>query len=112
MSSKEITIRLRRTFAQKKKSSHDFERTYISNCVMLATRVRIEILKAMTKKFSSDREDIFVMGYASRRVIHIKPKAEDQRPMWLLFSDALLRNGSGLKEKDLGDAYRKTGVAF
>jgi hypothetical protein len=51
ISSSEITIRLRKTFTQKKKSGQDFGRTYISNCVTLTTRVRIEILKSMAKKF-------------------------------------------------------------
>ena len=64
MSSKEVALRLRKSFAQKKKAGQDFGRTYISNCVTLATRVRIEILKAMAKKFSSEKERMFVMGYA------------------------------------------------
>ena len=78
----------------------------------LATRVRIEILKAMSKKFTSDKDDLFVMGYASRPVLHIKPKNPSHKSMWLSFSDALLRYGSGLKESDLSEAYKKTGVAF
>ena len=112
MNSKETAIRLRRTFAQKKKSGQDFGRIYISNCVTLATRVRIEIMKAMANKFRSEREDLFVMGYASRPVLHVKPKESSQRPMWLSFSDALLKYGSGLGENDLGDAHRKAGIAF
>ena len=32
--------------------------------------------------------------------------------MWLTFSDALIRFGLGLGESDLGDAYRRAGVAF
>ena len=112
MSSREIAVRLRKNFAQKKKTGHDFGRTYISNCVTLATRVRVEILKAMSKRFASDKEDLYVIGYASRPVLHIKPKDQTHRAMWLSFSDALLRYGSGLKETDLGDAYRKAGVAF
>ena len=97
MSSREIALRLRKTFAQKKKSGQNFGKVYLSNCVTLATRVRIEIMKAMAKKFSSDREDIFVMGYTSRPVLHVKPKIEGQRSMWLSFSDALLKYGSGLR---------------
>ena len=112
MSSREIALRLRKTFAQKKKSGQNFGKVYLSNCVTLATRVRIEIMKAMAKKFSSDREDIFVMGYTSRPVLHVKPKIEGQRSMWLSFSDALLKYGSGLREQDLGESYRKTGVSF
>ena len=52
------------------------------------------------------------MGYASRPVIHVKPKKADQRPMWLSFSDALVRYGSGLLEVDLGEANKKAGIAF
>jgi hypothetical protein len=32
--------------------------------------------------------------------------------MWLSFSDALIRYGSGLKENDLGEADRKAGITF
>ena len=32
--------------------------------------------------------------------------------MWLSFSDALLRYGLGLRENDLGEAYKKAGIAF
>ena len=66
----------------------------------------------MAKKFTSEKEDLFVMGYASRPVIHVKPKNAEQRPMWLSFSDALVRYGSGLLEVDLGEAYKKAGIAF
>ena len=112
MSSKEIALKLRKSFAQKKKAGQDFGRTYIANCVTLATRVRIEILKAMSKKFSTERDSMFVMGYASRPVLHVRSGEGGQRNLWLSFSDALLRYGSGIGEEDLGDAYRKAGVAF
>jgi hypothetical protein len=52
------------------------------------------------------------LGNASRPVIHVKPKNADQRPMWLFFSDAMVRYGLGLIEIDLGEAYRKAGVSF
>ena len=66
----------------------------------------------MAKKFATDKKDMFVMGYASRPVLHIKPKSGSHGMLWLSFSDALLKYGSGLREVDLGDAYRKAGVAF
>ena len=69
-------------------------------------------MRAMAKKYTTDREELFVMGYASRPVVHVKPKGSDQRPMWLSFSDALVRYGSGLLEGELGEAYKKAGVAF
>ena len=82
----------------------------MSNCVTLATRVRIEILKAIAKKFSSEKEDLFVIGYLSRPVLFVKPKSKEQKFMWLSLSDALVRYGSGLLEQDLGEAYKKAGV--
>ena len=112
MKSKEIATRLRKGFANQKKMGKDFGRIYITNCVTLATRVRIDILKAMAKKFTTNQEDLFVYGYASRPVLHIKPKDQNKRPMWLSFSDALIRYGSGLRKGDLDEAYRRTGVAF
>ena len=66
----------------------------------------------MAKKFSSEREDLYVMGYISRPVLQVNPKGENQKVLWLSFSDALLRYGSGLAELDLGDAYRKAGIAL
>ena len=96
----------------KKKAGQDFGRTQIKNSVTLATRVRIDILKAMAKKFSADQEDLYVYGYASRPVLHVRPKDGNKRPMWLTFSDALIRFGSGLGVCDLGEAYQRAGVAF
>ena len=97
---------------RKKKAGHNFGKLYVANCVTLATRVRIEIMRAMAKRYSTDKENLFVMGYASRPVLHVKPKGEDQRPMWLSFSDALVRYGAGLVDGDLGEAYSKAGVTF
>jgi hypothetical protein len=111
MSDREVAKRLRKKFANQRKAGQDFGRVQITNCVTLAPRVRIDILKAMAKKFTSDQEDLFVYGYASRPVLHNKPK-DQKKPMWLTFSDALVRFGSGLRRVDLEEAYRRTGVAF
>ena len=111
MSDREVAKRLRKKFANQRKAGQDFGRVQLTNCVTLATRVRIDILKAMAKKFTSDREDLFVYGYASRPVLHIRPK-DQKKPMWLTFSDALVRFGSGLRRVDLEEAYRRAGVAF
>jgi hypothetical protein len=57
----------------------------MANCATLATRVRIDILKAMAKQFTTEREDPFVIGFASRPVLYAKPKKQDQKSMWLVF---------------------------
>ncbi len=62
-------------------------------------------MKAMAKKLKSDREELFVFGYASIPVLHVKPRDSNQRSMWFSFSVALVRYGSELYESDLGEAY-------
>jgi hypothetical protein len=42
---------IRKAFAEKKKAGNDLGRTFISNSVNLATRVRVDILKALARKF-------------------------------------------------------------
>ncbi len=69
--SKEIAIRVRNFFAILEKSGKDFGRIVTSNWITLATRVRFDIMKAITKNLN---QTIFVFGYACRPVLHIKPK--------------------------------------
>jgi hypothetical protein len=48
--------KIRMAYAQKRKANGltaDYERLIISNCVNLATRVRIDILKALATKISN-----------------------------------------------------------
>ena len=53
MSDREVAKRLRKKFANQRKAGQDFGRVQLTNCVTLATRVRIDILKAMAKKYTS-----------------------------------------------------------
>ncbi len=52
LDSKEIAVKIRKQFAEKKKAGMDFGRAYLSNCVTLATRVRIDILHAIARKYT------------------------------------------------------------
>ena len=110
--SKEIAHRIRRGFAEKKKAGVDMGRVFIANSVTLGTRVRIDILKAIAKKYSNDKQDFHVVAYTSRPVLQVKQKGSDQKPMGLTFIDAITRYGRELVEGELGDAYRRTGKAF
>jgi hypothetical protein len=49
MKDREVATRLRIKFANQRKACQDFGRTQIINCIALATRVRIDILKAMAR---------------------------------------------------------------
>ena len=50
--SKEIASSLRKKFVDMRKAGHDFGTVFMANCVTLATRVRVEIIKSIMKKFT------------------------------------------------------------
>ena len=112
MDSGDLASRLRKQFAIKKRGGHDFGRAYLANSVTLGTRVRIEILKAMAKCFATEREVMYVSAFSSRPLLHVRPKGSEARQMAYTFADALARYGKQLRQSDLGDAYRRAGIAF
>jgi hypothetical protein len=112
LDSRELTLKIRKLFAEKKKAGEDFEKVYITNSVTLATRVRIDIMQAIAKKFTTDETEFFVSAYSSRPIMHVRPKDTSQRPNAYTFSDAITRFGSDLVVSDLSDAYRRAGAAF
>ena len=80
----------------------------------LATRVRTDIMRAISKKFSTDKEEMFVTAFTSRPILHIRNKEEGLvvGSVSLTFSDSVSRFGGSLTEEDLGEAYRRAGVVF
>ena len=112
MDSKELALRIRKQFAAKKKLGVNLGKAFVTNSVSLATRVRVDILRAIAKQQSSDREDYFVSAFTSRPVMHVKQKEGGQRFMTYNFSDAIAKFGGGLREEDLGEAYRRAGRSF
>jgi hypothetical protein len=63
-------------------------------------------------KFSSEREDLYVTAFPSHPVLQVKQKIEQNRTMAFTFTDAILKYGEGLREGDLGEAYRRAGLVF
>jgi hypothetical protein len=49
MKNRKVALAIRRQFTVKRRTGGDFGRLWIANSVTLATRVRIDILKAMVK---------------------------------------------------------------
>jgi len=116
MESVDQAVQLRKAYADKRKSGElkgDYERLFIANCVNLATRVRVDILKALAQKMTNDKEVAYVVGFISRPMFHIKPRGSDQKPSKsYTFVDAMKQFGSWLGKKDLGQAYTRAGTAF
>ena len=112
MESKEVARRIRLKFAEKKRAGEDFGKLFIANSVSLGTRVRIDIMKSMAKKYSSEKQDFHVAAFSSRPVLKVKEKDSDKAPMTFTFIDSVVRYGREMVVEELEDAYRRAGRAF
>ena len=111
MEDKETAAKIRREFGRLRKEDKIQGRLFIANSVTLATRVRLDIMKAIAKKNQNPNEEWFVMGFTSRPLLQIRKKT-GYGQLALTFADALLKYGRGLKVFDLGAAYGRAGTTF
>jgi hypothetical protein len=75
MDKPEQAIALRKAYAEKKKNkslSSQLETLFVSNSVSLATRIRIDILKAIARRITNKDELAYVAGFTSRPMLHIR----------------------------------------
>ena len=109
LESKEMARRIRSCYAEKKKNNVDLGKLFVANCVTLATRVRTDILRAIsTKNYNKGIFELYVAPLSLRPVLHVK----DVNNYALTFADAIARYGASLEEEDLGEAYRRAGRSF
>ena len=111
MKERDMSIAIRKEFAQKKKDKADLGRLFVANSVTLATRVRTDILKAIGQKCSNGKEDFFVVGFTSRPVLQIRQK-DGSGQHALTFVDAITRFGGKMTRGDLQVAYGRAGTSF
>ena len=111
MKEKEWAVKIRREFGKLKKDGKIEGRLFIANSVTLATRVRLEVLRAIARKCSSPREDMHVVAFTSRPLLQVKPKDGGQMTT-LTFVDAIARLGKRMTEADFGFAYGRAGISF
>ena len=111
MKEKDLAVKLRKTFGQMRKAGKVEGRVFMTNCVTMGTRVRLEIMRAIARKCCSPNEDMFVMGFSSRPVLQIKRK-DDGSKRALTFVDAVIKYGKNLRKGDLGFAYERAGESF
>ena len=87
------------------------ERLFVANSVTLATRVTLEILRAIMRKYLNATEDMFVMGFNSGPALVVRWK--DRVGQFAhIFVDVIVRYGGKVKEADLGLAYEWAGESF
>jgi len=114
----ESAAAIRKSFAEKNKQkllTGDYERLFISNSVSLATRVRIDILKAIAKKITTDDDQAYVVGFISRPIMHLRKRsaARNTKPhKSYTFVDAVENFGQQIYASDLESAYNRAGKAF
>jgi hypothetical protein len=115
----EYAIAMRKAFAEKRKKKEldaDTERLFMSNCVNLATRVRVDIMKAIAKKLTNGKDLAYVAGFTSRPMMHMRsagaPVAHTKPLKSFTFIDSVSRFGKMLSIEDLETAYGRAGRSF
>ncbi len=106
-----------------KAESPNFSGLFIANAVTLTTRVRIEILRALSSVLTNDDQEAFVKGFSSRPVLCVRPKPlpalpgeEKTEPVDsgrnYTFCEAIEKWGQLLDQGSLAKAYKKARPAF
>jgi hypothetical protein len=115
----EHAIALRKTYAEKRKNKtlqKDLETLFVSNCVSLATRVRVDVMKAIARKVTNKDDLAYVAGFTSKPMMHIRKAGAptpSTRPLRSFsYIDTLTRFGHLVGVEDLETAYGRVGRSF
>lgn len=116
LNSVEVAVEVRKAFAEKRKEGDGktLRRLYMSNSVTLSTRVRVDIMKAISKKVTNSKDSAYVAAYSSRPILHVRSqgKSGEVTNRAYTFIDSIIKFGKVLLRSDLDDAYRQAGTAF
>lgn len=90
---------------------------YFSNSVTQATRVRIEVLRAIAKRLTTTTEAAFVQSFIPRPVLRYVSEEGVTNPASgtgrsYTFVDAVSRFGDLVTDSDLSSAYKRAGGTF
>jgi hypothetical protein len=115
----EHAIAMRKAFAERRKKKDlgaEFESLFMTNCVNLATRIRVDIMKAIARKLTNSKDIAYVAGFTSRPMMHIRmagAPAANTRPLKsFTFIDSVSRFGRQLTKEELETAYGRAGRSF
>jgi len=84
---------------------------FISNSVSISTRVRIEVLMALSRRLNELGFQSHVQSYISRPVIHVKSKSAPVSKVYT-FTDSVTQFEPYFSSLDLSGAYRRAGKFF
>jgi hypothetical protein len=115
----EHAVAIRKAFAEKRKKKElpsELDSLFLTNCVNLATRIRVDVMKAIARKVTNTNDLAYVAGFTSRPMMHIRkagPPSTNSRPLKsFTFIDAVSRFGRLLSKEDLETAYGRAGRSF
>jgi hypothetical protein len=119
MENSDQAFSIRKAFADKKKSKSlgpDLDLLFIANCVSLATRVRVDVMKAIARKVSNKDDLAYVAGFSSRPMMHIRKAGAPSpttRPLKSFsYIDTVTKFGHLVDLEDLETAYGRAGKSF
>jgi hypothetical protein len=97
-----------------KKIDAELEELQVITVVTLATRIRLDIMKAVATKLESATQIAYVPNFLPRPIMHIKKKSTEGDPSGsrahlrtLTFVDCIIEHGGVLEQGDLTKAYEK-----
>lgn len=113
----EFAVEMRKAFADKKKKNQlgaQQAALFMSNSVNLATRIRVDVMKAIARRLTNKDEIAYVAGFTSRPTMHIRRTGStDNKPLKSFsFIDSVSRFGNMLGKKELETAYGRAGRSF
>jgi hypothetical protein len=119
MENPEQALLIRKAYADKKKSKslgRDLETLFVANCVSLATRVRVDVMKAIARRLTNKNDLAYVAGFTSRPMMHIRkagPPSPTNRPLKSFsYIDSVTKFGHLVSVEDLETAYGRAGKSF
>jgi hypothetical protein len=112
----EYAVEMRKAFADKKKKNllGAHGALFMSNSVNLATRICVDIMKAIARRLTNKDEVAYIAGFTSCPTMHIRRTgATDTKPLKSFsFIDSVSRFGKMLDRKELETAYGRAGRSF
>jgi len=119
MENPEQAMIIRRAYAEKKKNkslSNDLDSLFIANCVSLATRVRVDVMKAIARRLTNQNDLAYVAGFTSKPMMHIRkagPPSPATKPLKSFsYIDSVTRFGHLVDIDALETAYGRAGTSF
>jgi hypothetical protein len=118
LNSVEKAREIRKAFAQRRVANtlpESFANLQVMLVITQATKVRLEIMKAIARLVDSDTEVGYVPTYLPRPILHVKGKSASgprKHIKSLTFTDAIEQYGMRLSSRDLGPSYEKASWNF